>query len=487
MSSTSVYGAPVISTQSRSYDLSERSQGTSHGGVPMMFRLAEHVGLVDAINRRVNVLKLYAPYRESDHVLNFAINAWCHGQRLEDIELRRNDEAFLDAIGAQALPDPTTAGDFCRRFRNASSIGTLHDAIDEARLNVWQKQPARFFEEAIIEMDGTMVVTTGSCKSGMDINYKKEWGYHPLVVTLANTKEVLSIVNRPGNRPSHESSAGEADRAIALCRQAGFRQIRLRGDTDFSLTTKFDGWDGAEVVFEFGFDASKTMVLHAECLENEDWSPLRRPPRYQIKTAPRTRPANVKREIIRQREYLHLELDSEQVAEFLYQPLACRKKYRVVVVRKNISQEKGDLVLFDEVRHFFYITNDLDKPAADVVFSCNDRCDQENVLAQLAGGVRALSAPVDNLYSNWAYMVMTSLAWTMKAWAALLLPVCTRWKAQHTADRETLLKMEFRTFLNAFITIPCQVVHQARRVVLRVLAHSPYLPTFFRLCAVLRC
>lgn len=123
MSSTAVYGAPVISTQLRTYELSERSQGTSHGGVPLMFRLAEQVGLVDAINRRVNVLKLYAPYRESDHVLNFAINAWCHGQRLEDIELRRNDEAFLDAIGAEALPDPTTAGDFCRRFRNAFSIG----------------------------------------------------------------------------------------------------------------------------------------------------------------------------------------------------------------------------------------------------------------------------------------------------------------------------------------------------------------------------
>jgi hypothetical protein len=453
----------------------------------MMFRLAERVGLVDAINRRLNLLKLYLPYRESDHVMNFVINACCNGQRLEDIELRRNDEAFLDAIGAETIPDPTTAGDFCRRFHDEFLIWKLHDAIDEARLNVWKEQPKSFFDEAIIEMDGTMVVTTGSCKDGMDINYKKEWGYHPLVVTLANTKEVLSIVNRPGNRPSHEGSPAAGDRAIDLCRRAGFRKVRLRGDTDFSLTANFDRWDRNGTVFEFGFDASPTMLAYAESLEKKDWKPLKRPPQYEVQTTPRQRPANIKREIVRQREYLNLELKSEQVAEFQYQPAACSKKYRVVAVRKNISEERGDVVLFDRIRYFFYITNDIDKPAEDVVFSCNDRCDQENVLAQLAGGVRSLSAPVDNLYSNWAYMVMTSLAWTMKSWAALLLPVSNRWEAKHTADRQTILKMEFRTFLNAFIAIPCQIVHQARRVVLRILAYNPHLPTFFRLCDVLRC
>lgn len=481
------YGAPVISTQSRMYDLSERSQGTSHGGVPLMLRLAEEVGLVQAINQNVNLLKLHLPYRESDHVLNFAINAWCHGQRLEDMELRRNDEAFLEAIGAETIPDPTTAGDFCRRFDNEASIRAVHDAVDVARLNVWKRQPDSFFDEAIIEMDGMMVVTTGSCKQGMDINYKKEWGYHPLVVTLANTKEVLSIVNRPGNRPSHEGSPAEADRAIALCRRGGFRKIRLRGDTDFSLTENFDRWDGEGVVFEFGYDASPTMKLHAECLENRDWQKLSRPARYEVQTTPRQRPADVKREVVRQRDYLHLELKSEQVAEFKYRPTACRKTYRVVVVRKNISNEIGDLVLFDDVRYFFYITNDWDKPAEEVVFSCNDRCDQENLLAQLAGGVRSLSAPVDNLYSNWAYMVMTSLAWTMKSWAALLLPVSKRWEAKHTQERQALLKMEFRTFLNSFISVPCQIVRQARQVVLRVLSYTPYIPSFFRLCDVLRC
>lgn len=478
------YGEPVIDTQSRTYELSERAQGLSCGGVPLLVRMAHRIGLVEAIDRRVNVLKLWLPYRESDHVLNFAINAWCDGQRLEDMELRRNDLAFLKAIGAETLPDPTTEGDFCRRF-NEASIRSLQDAIDDARLNVWRQQSASFFNEAIVEMDGSMVVTTGRCKEGMDINYKGDWGYHPLVVTLANTRELLSIVNRPGNRPSHDGAALEADRAIALCRRGGFRHIRLRGDTDFSLTVNFDRWDAEGVIFEFGYNASPTMNDRAESLKNRDWKKLRRPLRYEVKTVPRRRPANVKRQVVRQREFLCKELRSEEIAEFKHQPCACEKEYRVIVVRKNISQERGDRVLLDEIRYFFYITNDWDKAAEEVVFSCNDRCDQENILAQLAGGVRALSAPVDNLESNWAYMVMAGIAWTMKSWLALLLPVRKPAEGK-PEERQTLLKMEFRTFMNAFIRIPCQVVQQARRVVLRVLAYNPHLPTFFRLCTVLR-
>jgi len=204
---------PVMDTCGLKYELSDRSRGIAYGGVPLMLRLAQRVGLAEAIDRRVRLLLVHRPYHESDHVLNFAVNALCEGTCLEDIELRRNDEAFLDALGAETIPDPTTAGDFCRRFRGEGHIRCLLDAIDEARLNVWKEQPAAFFEKAVIDMDGTFAITTGECKEGMDISYKKEWGYHPLVVSLANTKEVLSIVNRPGNRPSHEGAAAEADRA----------------------------------------------------------------------------------------------------------------------------------------------------------------------------------------------------------------------------------------------------------------------------------
>jgi hypothetical protein len=122
-----------------------------------------------------------------------------------------------------------------------------------------------------------------------------------------------------------------------------------------------------------------------------------------------------------------------------------------------------------------------------VVFEANDRCDQENLIAQLAGGVRALSAPVDNLMSNWAYMVTTALAWNLKAWCALWLPQQKRWRKKHRQEKAELLRMEFRTFLNAFIKLPCQIVRSGRKLLYRVLAYSRNLSVFFRLCDALRC
>jgi hypothetical protein len=150
-------------------------------------------------------------------------------------------------------------------------------------------------------------------------------------------------------------------------------------------------------------------------------------------------------------------------------------------VRKNLSVERGEHVLFDDVRYFFYVTNDHDMPAQQVVRNANQRCNQENVIAQLKGGVRALHAPVNTLNANWAYMVMASLAWTLKAWMALSLPIAPRWQAKHRAERNAWLRMEFRTFINAVINIPAQVLTTGRRLVLRLLAWRPQLAVFLRL------
>src|SRR5690348_13755611 len=224
------------------YDIAERVRGLAYGGIGAMHLLARRLGLIDKIDQRLHLLKIHLPYHESDHVLNFAYNPLCNGDCLQDIELRRNDAVFLDALGTRRIPDPTTAGDFCRRF-SVAHINLLQDIFDDVRIGVWQRQPASFFDLAILDVDGTLTETSGNCKQGMDIAYDGTWGYHPLVVSLANTREVLGLVNRPGNRPSHEGAAAEVDRALAVCFRGGFRQVLLRGDTDFSQTEHLDRWD----------------------------------------------------------------------------------------------------------------------------------------------------------------------------------------------------------------------------------------------------
>src|SRR5450755_3683445 len=479
---------PMMTAGNIHYEIAERGRGIASGGIGLMHTLARRLGLIDALDQRLEVLKIHLPYHESDHVLALAYLPLCGGTCLQDLELLRHDEVLLDALGARRLPDPTTAGDFCRRF-SLESIQTLLDIINDTRLKVWAGQPSTFFEQARLDMDGFLVETTGQCKKGMDIAYDGTWGYHACVLTLANTGEVLSVVNRSGNRPSHEGAAVEADRAIRLCNKAGFRKIMLRGDTDFSQTHYLDGWDSdPRIRFFFGYDAKPNLKEIADNLAKTDWRPLERPARYQVKTQPRRRPDNVKEQVVKAREFENKRLVSEDVAEFLYQPTACRETYRMVVVRKNISVEKGERVLFPDERYFFYITNEWDYTPDEVVFEANDRCNQENVLAQLKGGVRALHAPVDNLESNWAYMLMTALAWNLKAWWALTLPEPPgRWQAKHHAEKQWALKLEFKTFLNAFMLLPCQIIKTGKKLVYRLLGWNPHLSIFFRLIDKLRC
>ena len=159
----------------------------------------------------------------------------------------------------------------------------------------------------------------------------------------------------------------------------------------------------------------------------------------------------------------------------------------MVVVRKNLSVEKGEQVLFPDIRYFFYITNDRDTSADEVVFLANDRCNQENLIEQLKNGVPALQMPVDNLLSNWAYMVMASVAWTLKAWFVLSLPETGRWTAKYKSEKQTVLKMKFKTFLNAFMLVPCQIIRGVRRIIYRLLAWNPWQHVFLRGVDALRC
>jgi hypothetical protein len=476
---------PMFSGSGIRYELAEKTRGLGVGGIGAMHLLARRTGLIEAIDRRLHLLKVHKPYHESDHVLNIAYNCLCNGTCLEDIELRRNDEVYLDALGAQRIPDPTTEGDFCRRF-GVGDIQVLMDTLNQVRQRVWRIQPAEFRDRAIVDVDGTITATTGECKQGMDISYDGQWGYHPLLVSLANTGEPLFVVNRSGNRPSHEQAAESIDRTSEVCRQAGFRRILVRGDTDFTQSKRLDGWEADGVEFLFGMDAMENLIAKAEALPAKAWKRLVRPAKYEVRMQERARPENVKEQIVRQREFQNIRLRSEEVAEFVYRPTACRKDYRVVVVRKNLSVEKGEQLLFDDVRYFFYITNDLNTLAEEIVFLANDRCNQENLIAQLKSGVRALQAPLDSLESNWAYMVMASLAWTLKAWFALLLPQTGRWSQQHTSQKQAVLKMEFKRFVHAFLLVPCQIVRQARRVAYRLLAWNPWQHVFLRAVDALR-
>jgi len=448
------------------YEVSGRVQAISGGGLGLMQSVVEAVGLAEAIDEDLHLLRRHLPYHESDHVLALVYNILVGGRCLEDLELRRSDEGFLDALGARRLPDPTTAGDFLRRF-GPGSVESLMDAADRCRARVWRAQPESDRKLALIDVDGTISETGGECKERMDITYDGRWGYGPLVVSLANSQEVLRVVNRPANRPSHEGMAACVDTCLGWALgPAGFQRARLRGDTDFSLTENFDRWTEAGVEFVFGMDANPHFIRRAEALGDEAWTPMQRP----VRPVGRRRPANVKKAVIQQRGFQHLELAHEHVAEIEYRPRKCKTTYRLVILRKRIEVTRGQLRLADEIRHFFYVTN-IDKAeldAAAVVRENNARCHQENLIEQLKNGVGATRMPVAEFDANWAYLVIASLAWNLKAWAALLLPA--------ELGARTLLHMEFRRFLHEIILLPAQILRSGRRLIFRLLAINRWVP-----------
>jgi hypothetical protein len=449
------------------YQIAERTRVVGFGGIGALHKLVCKLRLDRGINKNILLLERHVPYWESDHVLNIAYNVLTGGTCLEDIEKLRNDETYMNALGADRIPDPTTAGDFLRRF-DETWIFALQETFNETRAKVWALQDASFRKEAIIDIDGTIAGTTGECKEGMDIAYNGIWGYAPLIVTLANTNEVLYLVNRPGSRPSSEGAAEWLDLAIDRVTPV-FKKVWLRGDTDFSLTRNFDSWD-ERVGFVFGYDAKKNLVDMADALPEGCWKPLQRPACYEVRTKPRQRPENVKDQMVKEREFDSIRLQSEQVAEFDYRPTHCSKTYRMVVCRKNLTVEKGESRLFDDIRYFFYITNDWKMTPQQVVLFANDRCNQENVIGQLKSGVNALRMPSDGLVSNWAYMVIAASAWNLKAWYGLVTVA--------PAARRDILRMEFKRFLGSFTQIPCQIVATGRRLIFRILTYSRHLETF---------
>jgi hypothetical protein len=459
---------PMFRASNIHYEMAERAAGMTCGGIGAIHLMVQRLGLVEDIDRNLKLLKVHLPYHESDHVLNLAYNVLAGGQRLEDIELRRQDEVFLNGLAAQRIPDPTTAGDFTRRFSEAD-IGTLQECINRGRQAVWKVQPAGFLQEAFVDVDGTIAQTYGESKAGMDISYKGIWGYAPLVVSLANTKEVLYVVNRPGNASSQSGSVEWIDRAVALVKPlAG--TVTIRGDTDFSHTEQLDRWAAEGTQFVLGIDAHAKLVALAEAQEKQAWKPFERLPKYEIVTEPRPKAFRYKEQVVVERQFENQKLVGEALAEITYQPHRCRNPYRVIILRKNIRVQKGERALLDEIRYFFYITNRKD-PAERIVGLANGRCDQENVIEQLKNGVNAMRMPVADLVSNWAYMVMAALAWNLKAWYGLLVP---------NRDRGLeLMKMEFRRFLSAVILLPCQVVRTARRVIFRLLGYNRWLADFF--------
>jgi hypothetical protein len=298
----------------------------------------------------------------------------------------------------------------------------------------------------------------------MSVAYEGTWGYHPLVVSLANSQEFLAVVNRPGNRSSNNNAAEWMDRGVRWALDdAGFESVLLRGDTAFALTSNFDRWTQDGVNFVFCIMAHEHFKAHAQALPEQSWAPFDRAKEIEPKRSHQT---NVRQRVVEEKGFKELVVETEHLAEWNYTPGKGHGTYRMVALRKTIKVLKGQARLEDEVRYFFYVTN-LDAastPSDEVVRLANGRCNQENLIEQLKNGVGATRLPSISFHGNWAHMVIGALAWNLKIWLGLLLYPSDAQRA------DAIIRMEYRTFINRIIMVPAQILYQARRWVFRLLS-----------------
>lgn len=461
---------PVFRNRRVRVRLEQRGNVTPYGGLALAHDLAMRLGLDRALNAALPLLKLKMPYFESDHVLTHVYNLYAGGLCIEDIANLQHSDAIKHLVGACRIPDPSTAGDFLRRFHEPH-LKAFQNVIDDAREQVWRKLPRRRRKVATIDMDSTVKPVYGECKQGADFSYNGQWSYHPLLLTLAETHEPLRTINRSGNAASADGAA-EALKEILPRVARHFGTVFVRGDSKFYQRGIIAECEQHRAFFALCMDGYAVLHEKAEALPESAWEPFSAQRADEIAaTAAADRKTRRKRErhrrrIARQREYKTLATTDQWVAEFEYtiprhtkdDALALDlsgRTYRVAVRRQRVEELQGQKLLQTEYRYRFVISNippaHLD--ASEVLCFAYGRCDQENFIEQFKNGIAALRMPTGELLANSAFLLAGQLAWCLRSWLSLL-----------ALPRETT-RWEWKWFRQAFVYIAARITHSARRAV----------------------
>lgn len=451
-------------------EVMEERNATGQGGIGVIHKMNQVTGLIDEINRDIDIFKVHKPYFESDHVMNIAYNLLSGGTCLEDLEVRRNDIAYMDSLNAIRVPDPTTAGDFLRRF-NEQKITDLMEIENRNSQKIWRHaNGGKKGKLAILDIDGKLVETYGEYKEGLDVTYKKFWGFSTLVLTEMTTGIHLYIVNRSGNVLSQEDCKKWIDKAIDLLLE-NFERVIIRGDSAYYLTKYLDEWS-KRVDFIFSVDSYKKYIEKAESIKNKGWNELLRAEKNIERDHGHE---NVKERVIAERKFEQIKQRTEYVSEYRNQPSNSKKEYRMIVVRQLKEKLVGGLIEGDFYQYFQYITTLEDEKSEELLDLIRKRFNHENKIEQLANGVHAFKMPAKEFDANWAYMVIAAMAWNMKCWLGLLM------KEINTELSKKLIAVEFKRFQNWIINIPCQIIKAGRYVVYKIMSYSLFLKELIEL------
>ncbi len=449
-----------------------RGEITQYGGLVLAQQFVRRFGVAKRIDEGLKLFKRHAPYHESDHVLALAYTLYVDGSCLEDQGVLQGSEAVRRMVGACRIPDPTTAGDFLRRFKSAQEVGQLSGAGDEVQEAVWSKLPAKVrrqrkkHEMALVDLDGHIKPLYGVQKEGADFSYDGRWSYQPLVVTLGGSGECLKVVNQPGSARSSDAAAGALKEVVPRVKRH-FKNAIVRGDTDFDRADVYQAVIEQGAYFAIGGRVYANRAALAERISEKRWQRFYPRAEREPSGGPsrQGRTPNYRKNKAQQRGYRTLSTVKQWISEIEYQPSGVPFPCRLIVRRILIEESDGQGVL---LKHFRYrlVLSDLPRSytAQKVVDLTYQRCDQENVIEQFGHGIAGWRMPVAEFMGNSAWLEIARLAWNLGKWIAqLALPA-------------EVVRWEWKRFRRHFVYIAAKVLKLGHTVVVRLAGSHRYLP-----------
>lgn len=461
-------------------EANESPKMTPYGGLALVLAFLKRFRVAERIDSEVSVLKQYQPYHESDHILAQALNLYIGGTCLEDLSNLQHGEALRRMVGACRIPDPTTAGDFLRRFderTNPGSVEAVRRVIDEVQCAVWKATAKRTKRdkgrhssqkagEALeaIDMDAHIKKVYGVQKEGADFSRDKRWSFKPLLISKAGTGECLAVRNRSGNVKDPTGAAEALDEVLRYARPHLGKHVVVRGDSAFDQQDIRKTCEQHNVYTAIVGRSNDDRMTTALLLSEEDWKPFRTraarvaderrgSPGYRS----RRKKPNLKRKRARERGYKDKRLITQWVAEVPCRPAGADKPYRMIIRRKLIEESQGQEILFHNYEYSFIITDVPESIASteDAVDLTYERCDHENVIEQMGSGISCWRMPVREFDGNRAWLEIARLAWNLAKWIALL------------ALPDEVVRWEWKRFRHAFVYLAAEVVKRSRQTWVR--------------------
>jgi len=449
-----------------------RGEMTHYGGLVLAQQFVRRFGVAKRLDESVVLFKRHAPYHESDHVLALAYTLYADGACLEDQAALQGSEAVRRLVGACRIPDPTTAGDFLRRFTTVHDVEQLSGVTNEIQEAVWSKlsrhgrRRRKKHELALVDLDGHIKPLYGVQKEGADFSYDGRWSYQPLVVSLGGSGECLKVVNQPGSARPSDAAAKALEEVLPPVRRH-FRNAIVRGDTDFDRSDVYNAAIEAGAYFAIGGRLHPNRAAIVEAIAEQNWKPFVPRAEREERSGPsrHVRTPNYRQRQAAARGFRTLRTVDQWVSEIAYQPHGLGAACRMIVRRILIEENDGQGALFKHFRYRLVLTNlPRSYTPRQVVDITYQRCDQENVIEQFGQGIAGWRMPVAEFMGNSAWLQIARLAWNLGKWIAqIALP-------------SEVVRWEWKRFRRHFVYIAAKVLKTGRRLVVRLAGSHRFLP-----------